>query len=95
MRRQLQQPPALEARLEDEMKMAVLEVTKPAVHESRRSARRTTREVIALDERHAQATQCRIASDADARDSATDHEHVESSRAKIGERVRALCQRDR
>src|SRR5439155_12366832 len=51
VRREAQQPPPLSARLEDEMQIAVLEIAQPAVHQSRRSARRSAREVILLDER--------------------------------------------
>src|SRR3990170_4067591 len=50
----------LAARLGYEMEVAVLEVAHAAVHEARRPARRAAREVLALDERHAQPPERRV-----------------------------------
>jgi hypothetical protein len=91
--RQVEQPPALEARLEDEIEVAVLEVAQPAVHESRRTARGAAREVVALDQRDRETAQGGVASDADPRDAATDHEDIESARGEGFDGAAALDER--
>ena len=67
VRREPEQSPALGARLEHQMKVAVLEIADAAVHQPRRAARRTARKVVLLHERDAQPAQRRVAGDAAAR----------------------------
>ena len=77
VRRDAQQRSALAARLEHQMQMPMLEIPDATVHEARRAARRSAREVVSLDECGAESAHRRVARDAGAGDPAADHEHVE------------------
>ena len=65
--------------LVDEPDLALLQVAEPAVHELGGLRRRARREVVALDERGAQAPAGGVERDARAGDAAADDEHVERS----------------
>ena len=65
--------------------VAVLQVAQATVHELGRLGRRAGREVVALDQRGAQATGGGVEGDARAGDAATDDEHVVGAGAEAGE----------
>ena len=77
VRRGAEQRAPLAARLEHEAEVAVLEVAHAAVDEPRRAARGAAREVVALDERDAEAAERGVARDAGAGDPAADDEEVD------------------
>src|SRR4029079_18353346 len=77
VRRNEHERSSLATRLEHEVQMPMLEVAHAAVHEPRRATGRSTREVVALDERRSEPAHRRLAGDTGAVDSAADHEHVE------------------
>ena len=102
MGRVAEQPLALVERLVDEPHVALLQVAQAAVHELRALRRRAGREVVALDERGAQAPGDGVEGDPAAGDAAADDEHVELAitqlldhrrplerdhRGRVGERV--------
>ncbi len=89
MRRELEQPPALAARLEDEVQIAVLQVAHAAVDEARRAARSPRREVLALDQRDREAPPGGVPRDARARDPAADDQEVEPAVAEFGDALGA------
>jgi hypothetical protein len=72
--------------------MAMLEVTNAAVNESRRSARRSTREIVPLDERRLETAHRGVAGDPGAGDAAPDDEHVELFRSKSRQALAASHQ---
>jgi len=77
VRRDALQRAPFATRFEHQSELAVLEVPHPAVHESRRPARRSARVVVLLHQRHAQAAQRGVPRHPCARDPAPDHEQVE------------------
>ena len=80
------QPLALAQGLVDEPDVAVLEVAQPAVDELRALRRRAAGEVVALDERGAQAAARGVEGHAGAGDAAADDEDVERRAAEGLER---------
>ena len=76
--------------LVDEADLALLQVAEPAVHELRALRRRARREVVALDERGAQAPAGGVERDAGAGDPAADDEHVELLGCQASERLRPV-----
>ena len=77
-----EQDPPLAARFPHEAQVPVLEVAHAAVHESRRAARSSAGKVVALDQRHSQATKGGVACHAGAGDAAPDDQHVEHALTK-------------
>ena len=77
VRRVAAQPLALVERLVDEADVALLQVAQAAVDELGALRRRAAGEVVALDERRAQAPRGGVEGDAGAGDAAADDEHVE------------------
>ena len=82
------QPLALAQRLVHEADVAVLQVAQPAVHELRALRRRAAGEVVALDQRGAQAAAGGVERHPGAGDPAADHEHVERLGAQLLQRSR-------
>jgi hypothetical protein len=74
---ELEEAVALDAGLEDEAEVAVLEVADAAVDEAGGAAGGATGEVLALDEGDAEATEGGISGDATAGDAAADDEDIE------------------
>ncbi len=81
-----QQPSTFGARLEHKVQVSVLEVSDAAVHQTRRTARRSARKIILLDERDRESAECGIARDSASRDSAADDQQVEGAVGKRSER---------
>ena len=90
VRRGLAEHLALGQRLVDEPDLALLEVADPAVHELRRLRRGARCDVVALDQRGAQAPRGGVERDAGAGDPAADDEHVEVLVGQAAERGRAV-----
>jgi hypothetical protein len=78
VRRDLEEDPALAARLEHEVEEPMLEVSHAAMDQLRRPVRRAAREVVPVHERHGKAAQRGVARDPGAVDAAADDEHVEA-----------------
>jgi hypothetical protein len=79
---ELEEAVALDAGLEDEAEVAVLEVADAAVDEAGGAAGGAAGEVLALDEGDAQAAQGGISGDATAGDAAADDEDIEVLRGE-------------
>ena len=90
VRRVAQRDLALGEVLVDEPELALLQVAEPAVHELRALRRRARREVVALDERGAQAPARGVERDPGAGDAAADDEHVELLVRQPCERLRPV-----
>ena len=78
MRRVLERALAFVERLVDEAELALLQVAEPAVHELRALGAGAGREVVALDQRGAQAPAGGVERHAGAGDAATDDQDVEA-----------------
>ena len=79
---------ALGERLPDQAESELLQVAQAAMDELGRAAARAHGQVVALDERGAQAARGRVQQGADTRDAATHDEHVEPVMA---ERIDGGC----
>jgi len=64
-------------RLVDQMELPVLQVSNPAVNETRGTARGAAREIVALDQRHLEPAHRRVPGYPAAGDPASDHKQVE------------------
>ena len=84
------QPLPLAQGLVDEADVAVLQVAQAAVHELRALRRRAAGEVVALDQRGAQAAAGGVEGHPGAGDAAADHEHVERLGAQLLQRRGAV-----
>ena len=71
--RHLQQHLAFLHRLGDELEVELLQIPQPAVDELGRPTARARSEIVLLDQRDTKAAQARLARDARARDSTTNH----------------------
>ena len=86
VRRVLERALAFVEALVDQPELALLQVAQAAVHELGALRARARREVVALDERGAQAPAGGVERHAGAGDAAADHEHVERLVAEPAER---------
>ena len=86
---------ALCERLPDQAEAELLQVAEAAMDELGRAAARAHGQVVALDERCAQAARCRVQQGADTRDAATHDEHVEPVAAERIDGGCASCERPR
>src|SRR2546423_3559143 len=77
MWRETKQSPPLVARLEDQVQIAVLQVSQAAVDEPRRPARRSAGKVVFLHQGDLESAQRGVPSDAATGDSTADHEEIE------------------
>src|ERR1044072_3785539 len=77
MRRDAQQRFALTQRLPHQPKLEMLQISEPAMNQSRRSRTRTATDVTLIDQKHFQSTHSRVACDPRAVDSAADHNAIE------------------
>ena len=93
MGRQPQQTSSLGTGLEYEVQMSVLEVSHTAMHEPRRPAGRSAREIALVDQPDRQAAHGGVAYDAGPRDSAADDERVEDASRERLELARARVHR--
>jgi hypothetical protein len=87
MRREPEQGAALGARLEDQMDVAMLEVSHAAVDQPGRPARRAPREIGFVHQRHGQPARRGLVRDSAPGNAAADHEEIELPGA---ERFQAL-----
>src|SRR2546423_8197901 len=59
------------------MELAMLQVSDPAMNQSRRTSRRPAREIVSFDECHAEAAHRGVTCDSATGNPATDHENIE------------------